>query len=60
LSSAETKRPKRPRSANINTTEDLLDEWVTPKNNPVMQGLVSFLKRPAYPSCAPSPDCVPW
>jgi hypothetical protein len=43
LPSAETKRPKRHRSANIDTTEDLLDEWLTPKNNPVMQGLVSFL-----------------
>ena len=43
MPSAETKRPKRHRSANIDTTEDLLDEWLTPKNNPVMQGLVSFL-----------------
>jgi hypothetical protein len=51
LPSAETKRPKRHRSAKIDTTEDLLDEWLTPKNNPVMQGLVSFLNvQPTQPA----------
>ena len=43
MPSVEPKRPKRPRSAKIDTTEDLTEEWLTPKNNPVMQGLVSFL-----------------
>jgi hypothetical protein len=58
LPSAETKRPKRHRSAKIDTTEDLLDEWLTPKNNPVMQGLVSFLNvqpTQAAPSVIPTP-----
>jgi hypothetical protein len=51
LTSVDTKRPKRHRSAKIDTTEDLLDEWLTPKNNPVMQGLVSFLNvQPTQPA----------
>lgn len=51
MTSVDTKRPKRHRSAKIDTTEDLLDEWLTPKNNPVMQGLVSFLNvQPTQPA----------
>ena len=60
MPSAETKRPKRHRSANIDTTEDLLDEWLTPKNNPVMQGLVSFLNvQPTQAASAPSGPLSP-